>query len=97
MYFSKSNEGTKVLQDACKAGGLQMDRGRIVGSPERINLFTIEGDILRVDLDLEAHLGSTLQPSSVLIVERGNRVADYRLDEIRAAASKADESSCAVM
>lgn len=70
MFFSKSNEGTKVLEAACKAGGIQLDKGRIIGSPERLNLFTIEGDLLRVDLDLEAHLGSTLQPSSVLILEK---------------------------
>ncbi|KAL3898412.1 MAG: hypothetical protein SGPRY_012844, partial [Prymnesium sp.] len=55
------------------AGGIQMDQGRLVGSPERINLFTIEGDLLRVDLDLEAHLGSTLQPSSVLVLEKASK------------------------
>ena len=75
MFFSKSNEGTKVLEAACKAGGIQLDKGRIIGSPERLNLFTIEGDLLRVDLDLEAHLGSTLQPSSVLILEKVRRAS----------------------
>ncbi|KAL1503182.1 hypothetical protein AB1Y20_011240 [Prymnesium parvum] len=97
MFFSKFNEGTKVLADACKAGNIQLDRGRIVGSPDRLNLFTIEGDLLRVDLELEAHLGSTLQPSSVLILEKGNRVPEYRIDEIKASAARSGESSCSIM
>ena len=64
MFFSLANEGTKVLEAACAAAGLRLDRGRIVGSPERLNLFTLEGDLLRLDLDLEAHIPSTLQPHS---------------------------------
>ena len=47
MYFSRSSEGTKVLEAACQAAGVKLDRGRIVGSPDRLNLFTIEGDLLR--------------------------------------------------
>ena len=83
MYFSKSSEGTKVLEAACGAAGIKLDRGRIVGSPERLNLFTSEGDLLRVDLDLEAHLGTTLQPNSMLILEKGNRVEPERLANIQ--------------
>ena len=46
-----------------------------MGSPERVNLFTLEGDLLRIDLDLEAHLGSTLQPGGWVILEKGNRIS----------------------
>ena len=86
MYFSLADEGTKVLEAACAAAGLTLNKGKLVGSPERLNLFTLEGDMLRTDLDLEAHIPSTLQPNSWVILEKGNRVAADRLSEIRAAA-----------
>ena len=85
MFFSLANEGTKVLEAACAAAGLRLDRGRIVGSPERLNLFTLEGDILRLDLDLEAHIPSTLQAHSWVILEKGNRIDEVRLTAIRQA------------
>ena len=44
-----------------------------------------EGDVLRLDLEIEAHLGSTLQPSSILVLEKGNRISDERLEAIKAA------------
>ena len=98
MFFSKSAEGVKVLEAACSAAGVKLDRGRIVGSPDRLNLFTVEGDLLRVDLDLEAHMPSTLQPNSWLILEKGNRVAPERLAAIQAAkAQLADAGGCAIM
>ena len=123
MFFSLSNEGTKVLEAACSAAGLRMDRGRIVGSPgnrsahpcspmqkacqpqpgplllaDRLNLFTLEGDLLRCDLDLEAHIPSTLQPNSWVILEKGNRVSPGRLAAIRQAAVDAQSGGgCLVM
>lgn len=33
----------------------------------------IPGDLLRLDLDLEAHLGSTLEPSSAIILEKARQ------------------------
>ena len=57
----------------------------MVGSPEKLNLFKLDGDMLRLDLELEAHLGSTLQPRDVLILEKGNRMPDGRLEAIREA------------
>ena len=99
MFFSKRTEGTKVLEAACSAAGVKLDKGRIVGSPERLNLFTIDNDLLRLDLELEAHLGSTLQPSSWLILEKGNSVPDGRLDTIRreAVEQATGGSACAIM
>ena len=151
MFFSRRDEGSKVLEAACKAGGLTLDRGRIIGSPERINLFTLSGDLLRcvavleaarcpqpslawlcsgwrrkrrvseprggwpphllasmrstrarcapasrLDLDLDAHLGSTLQPSSTLLIEKGNRVDDGRLEMVRELARR-DADACVLM
>ena len=98
MYFSKSSEGMKVLEAACGAAGVKLDRGRIVGSPERLNLFTVEGDLLRVDLDLEAHLGTTLQPNAWVILEKGNRVDEGRLSAIRQLKRTAGAGGgCAIM
>jgi len=78
----------------------QLDRGRMVGSPERLNLFTVEGDMLRLDLDLEAHLGSTLRQHSWIILEKGNRVPAERLSAIQEFRQQAGEQGgggCAVM
>lgn len=86
MFFSRSAVGVKVLEAAAAAGGLRLDKGRLIGSPDRLNLFTMEGDLLRTDLDLEAHLGSTLHPSSWLVLEKGNRLGEARLSAIREAA-----------
>jgi hypothetical protein len=100
MFFAKRQEGTKVLEAACAAAGLSIEKGRLVGSPERLNLFTMDGDLLRLDLDLEAHLGSTLQPSSWLLVEKGNRVSEERLGMVRQAAMEqqgAAGSACSLM
>ena len=97
MYFSRSSEGTKVLEAACQAAGVSLDRGRMIGSPDRLNLFTIEGDLLRVDLDLEAHMGSTLQPNAWIILEKGNRVEPARLAAIRRLKQQADEGGCSIM
>lgn len=98
MFFNLSNPGTKVLEAACAAGGLNMSNGKLVGSPERLNLFTLEGDLLRLDLDLEAHIGSTLQPNSAVILEKGNRISAERLEDIRDAFVKSQSGpSCLVM
>jgi len=87
MFFSLSSDGNKVLEAACKAAGLMMDRGKLAGSPDKLNLFTLKGDVLRLDLDLGAHVPSTLQPSSWVILEKGNRISSQRLEAIRGALS----------
>lgn len=98
MFFSKRQSGTKVMEAACSAAGVTIDKGRLVGSPDRLNIFTMEGDLLRLDLELEAHLGSTLQPSSWLLLEKGNRVAEERLAAVRDAALQQQSSAgCAIM
>jgi hypothetical protein len=98
MFFSLANEGTRVLEAACSAAGLKMEKGRLTGSPERLNLFTLEGDNLRLDLDLDAHIPSTLQPDTWVILEKGNRVDSSRLNAIRDAAVAANASpGCLVM
>lgn len=98
MFFNKSNEGIKVLEAACSTAGIKLDRGKIVGSPERLNLFTTDGDILRIDLDLEAHLGTTLLPNAWIVVEKGNRVDPTRLALIREMKRDVDSGGgCAIM
>ena len=98
MFFDREKASTKILDGACAHAGLKMDRGRLAGSPERLNLFTLEGDVLRLDLEIEAHLGSTLQPSSILVLEKGNRISDERLEAIKAAIDEqSDAAACAIM
>lgn len=79
MFFDKSKPVEKVIAGACAHAGLKLDKGKLVGSPERLNLFTVEGDVVRLDLEIEAHLGSTLQPRDTLIVEKGNRLEAAQL------------------
>ena len=50
-----------------------------------------------VDLDLEAHLGSTLRPNSWVILEKGNRVDAERLFAIRELQANAGGAACAIM
>ena len=137
MFFDKLKPASELLVAATKKAGLQMDRGKLVGSPEWLNIFTIEvlsrrslprhsplhphgratppdislwatprgsmsrwllhaeplrvarqGDVLRLDLEIEAHLGSTLQPSDTIILEKGNRISDDRLRAIQAAVGR---------
>ena len=116
MYFDKMKPASELLVAATKQAGLQMDRGKLVGSPERLNIFTIEvrpagsplyfvrpssellsdttcvrlrqGDVLRLDLEIEAHLGSTLQPADTIILEKGNRMPEDRLRAIQAAVGR---------
>jgi hypothetical protein len=100
MFFSRSVEGSKVLEAACKAAGVPLDKGRLPGSPERLNLFTLDGDVLRVDLDLEAHVPNTLQPGGVIVLERGNRIDPERLAAIREAVGlqmSGPAAACAIM
>ena len=88
MFFDREKDTIKVLEAAVAHAGLKLDRGRLVGSPEKLNLFTIDGDMLRTDLPLDAHLGSTIHPSSVLLLEKGNRVLEDRLDAVKLAVSQ---------
>ena len=61
---------------------------RLIGSPEKVNLFNLDGDIVRLDLEIEAHLGSTLHAGDVLILEKGNRLLDARIGAIKAAVGR---------
>ena len=42
MFFDKMKPASELLVAATKQAGLQMDKGKLVGSPERLNIFTIE-------------------------------------------------------
>lgn len=83
MFFDKQKPVEKVIAGAAAHGGFKVDKGKLVGSPERLNLFTDEGDVVRLDLEIEAHLGSTLHEGGVLILEKGNRLDDARLDQVK--------------
>ena len=98
MFFDRTKGTGLVLEAAARHARLTLDRGRLVGSPERLNLFTIDGDALRTDLDLDAHLGGALHPSSILVLEKGNRISDERLDLIKVACSQqAAASACTLL
>ena len=98
MFFDREKDSQKILAGACAHAGLKVDRGRLAGSPERLNLFTSEGDVLRLDLDIDAHLGGTLHRGDVLVLEKGNRIADERLETIkRAMEDQAAAAACMVM
>ena len=84
MFFDKTKPVDKVIAGAAAHAGLAIDKGKLVGSPERLNLFTLEGDAVRLDLEIEAHLGSTLHAGDTLVLEKGNRLDPERLQRIKA-------------
>ena len=85
MFFDKEKPVEKIIAGAAAHAGLKLDRGKLVGSPERLNLFTLDNDVVRLDLEIEAHLGSTLRAGDVLVLEKGNRLDEARLQAIRVA------------
>ena len=88
MFFDQTKPVEKVIAGAVAHAGLKMDKGKLVGSPERLNLFTLDGDVVRLDLEIEAHLGSTLRAGDTLVLEKGNRLDEARLAAIRAVHSR---------
>lgn len=88
MFFDKSKPVEKMITAAAQYGGFAVDKGKLVGSPERLNLFLLEGDVVRLDLEIEAHLGSTLRAGDTLILEKGNRLTDERLQAVRSKVSR---------
>ena len=62
MFFDKTKPVEKVIAGACAHAGLKLDKGKLVGSPERLNLFTLEGDVVRLDLEVEAHWAQHCSP-----------------------------------
>ena len=97
FFFDRTKSTSRVVEFATTYAGLQLDRGRLIGSPERLNLFTVDGDVLRTDLVLEAHIGGTLHPSSIVLLEKGNRVSEDRLDTIKQAAAAQTGRGCVLM
>ena len=83
MFFDKEKPVERIVAAACKHAGLTLEKGRLSGSPERLNLFTLDGDVVRLDLEVEAHLGSTLHPGNILLLEKGNRVHAERLRTVK--------------
>ena len=83
MFFDRTKPVERVIAGAASQAGLALDKGKLAGSPERLNLFTLDGDLVRLDLEIDAHLGSTLHPSDLLLLEKGNRVPASRLQAVR--------------
>ena len=50
-FLTRRNRSIRLLP-AQQHAGLQIDKGKLVGSPEPLNLFTLEGDVVRLDLRL---------------------------------------------
>lgn len=88
MFFDKAKPVELIIAGAASQGGLKLDKGKLIGSPQKLNLFTLEGDIVRLDLEIEAHLGSTLHDGDVLILEKGNRLDDAFLRSVKAATGR---------
>ena len=83
MFFDKEKPVEKLVAAATARAGLVLDKGKLAGSPEKLNVFTLDGDMVRLDLEVEAHLGSTLHVGDILILEKGNRLAPARIKAIR--------------
>ena len=85
IFVDKEKPVDRLIAAAATQGGFAIDKGKLVGSPERLNLFTLDrGDVVRLDLEVEAHMGSTLNPGDTLILEKGNRLLPERLQAIQA-------------
>ena len=82
ICFNRGKPVEQIVSGACSYAGLILEKGRLPGNPERINLFTLDGDLVRLDLEVEAHLGSTLHPGKILLLEKGNRVVPDRLHAV---------------
>ena len=46
MFFDREKDAQKILDGAFAHAGLEIKQGRMAGSPERLNLFTSDGDVL---------------------------------------------------
>ena len=44
MFFDKEKPVDRIIAGAASHAGLKLDKGKLVGSPERLNLFTLDGD-----------------------------------------------------
>ena len=83
MFFDKEKPVEKIIAAAAAHGGFSVDKGRMVGSPEKLNIFTYpDGDVVRLDLEIDAHLGSTLHEGRLIVLEKGNRLSAERLQAI---------------
>ena len=82
ISFDKTKPVERVVAGACAHGGIVLEKGRLAG--EKLNLFTLDGDLVRLDLEVEAHLGSTLHPGDIMLLEKGNRVHPDRLQTVKA-------------
>jgi len=85
IFVDREKPVEKLIAAACSHAGLKLDKGKLVGSPQRLNLFTLDGDVIRLDLEIEAHVGSTLNAGDVLLIEKGNRLEPGRAAAVRSA------------
>jgi hypothetical protein len=83
MYFNVDKPVEALIVSAAGQAGLRLDKGKLLGSPQRLNLFTLEGDTVRLDLEIDAHMGRTLHVGDVLVLEKGNRMESSRLEAIK--------------
>ena len=83
MVFDRTKPVERIITGAAALGGLTLDKGKLAGSPEKLNLFTLDGDMVRLDLEIDAHVGSTLRAGDLLLLEKGNRVPANRLEAVR--------------
>lgn len=120
IFVDKEKPVDRIVTAAAKHAGLAVEKGKLVGSPERcviivcfcalvrmhatlfcpplrlracarvcavpstrLNLFTLDGENIRLDLEVVAHLGRTLHAGDVLVLEKGNRVEASRLRAVR--------------
>lgn len=97
MFFDRSAPTERVLDQAASLGEVHFNKRTLIGSPDKLNLFTVEGDILRLDLPIEAHLGGSLSPNGVLILSRGNQLDQVFAAEVSRAALQSSAPACLVM
>jgi hypothetical protein len=85
MSFDSQKPVHALVTAALSHANVTLDKGKLPGSPERVNLFTLEGDVVRADLEVEAHIGSTLHAGDCLVLERGNNLSPSRINAVRRA------------
>jgi len=67
-------------------------QGYAMGSPQRLNIFTVDGRMQRLDLDIEALLRpGYLEDGDVLLLEVGNFLPQDRIDAMRGLVTIAPE------
>lgn len=81
-------ELSRYVSYGAPSGGVSTSEGHAarfaIGSPDRLNLFTVDGRMQRLDLEIDALLGpGYLESGHVIAIQEGNRLPPKRVEAIR--------------